>query len=364
MAFNHTYKDKRVAVLGHTGFKGSWLTLWLKELGAEVWGFSDKELESPSHYSLLNLKKEIKDFRGDIKNYGELKKFFDEAKPHFVFHLAASAIVSECLEDPQSAFANNLMGTVNVMEALRHMPSLEVAIIVTTDKCYENLEWEFGYRENDRLGGKDPYSASKACAEIAFSSYFRTYFEKESKVKMATVRAGNVIGGGDWARDRIVSDLIRAWSNSSELKIRNPKATRPWQLVLEPLSGYLHLASLLARGREDLNGQSFNIGPRDEEERSVNDLVVEMQKYITKLRYGFEESFIAKKESFYLKLCCDKAKRHLSWEAILDFEETASFTASWYKAWQQGEDVMKLSLSQIKLYEQKAKERKSVWAST
>jgi CDP-glucose 4,6-dehydratase len=364
MYFKNIFKNKRVAVIGHTGFKGSWMAAWLHQMGAEVAGFSIDIPTTPSHFELAHLDQSIKDVRGDIVKYDEILKFFSDFKPEIVFHMGANAIVSDCLEHPQAAFLTNAIGTVNVLEAIRNTPSIKSAVIITSDKCYENVEWEFGYRESDRLGGKDPYSASKACAEIVFSSYFRTYLQQISHLKIATARAGNVIGGGDWAANRIIPDCIRSWTKNQSVQIRNPEATRPWQHVLEPLSGYLLIAAELLEGKDGLSGESFNIGPKAEVNKPVSALIEEMQQHWKNVQVDVDKSHhLNKKEASLLKLCCDKALNRLDWMPTLSFQETVEMTALWYRNWHEKPDSVKdFTYSQIEAYENYATKRGMVWA--
>lgn len=363
MNFQNKFNNKKVVIIGHTGFKGSWLTLWLEKLGAQVSGFSIDIPSKPSHFELANISDTVKDVRGDIVNYPELLKFLSQEKPEVVFHLGANAIVSDCFENPQNAFMTNTMGSINVLEALRHIPTIKAAIIVTSDKCYENVEWEYGYRETDRLGGKDPYSASKACAELAFSSYYRTYLHQLPELKIASARAGNVIGGGDWATNRIVPDCIRSWTNNQSVRIRNPESTRPWQHVLEPLSGYLALAADLLDKDTTLNGESLNFGPKAEVNKAVSELLNEMKVHWENVQVSYDEEHILKqKEAMLLKLCCDKALNQLTWQPTLTFEETVEMTVSWYKNWSNSvESVRSFSLKQIENYEKLAAKRKIHW---
>ncbi len=366
MSFKNLFQGKKVVVIGHTGFKGSWMTLWLEELGATVYGFSKDIPTSPSHFELAGLAKSSEDFRGNIIDYKSLLEFLKKVQPEIIFHMGAAAIVSECVENPQEAFLTNTMGTVNVLQALRQLPSVRAAVIVTSDKCYENVEWVYGYRETDRLGGKDPYSASKACAEIAFSSFFRTYLSSKSELKLASARAGNVIGGGDWATNRIVPDCTRAWTQQKSVRIRNPFSTRPWQHVLEPLSGYLALAADLLQAETENNGESFNFGPRADVNKSVGELIDEMKRSWPDVQVEYDQNHqLKEKEAGLLKLNCDKALSGLSWSAALHFEETVEMTAAWYKNWQKSPDhVRDFSRQQISRYCQLAKERKIAWAQS
>jgi CDP-glucose 4,6-dehydratase len=364
MYFQNQFQGKKVAVIGHTGFKGSWMTLWLEQLGATVYGFSKDIPTSPSHFELAGLEKSSKDTRGNIIDSKQLTSFLKEVEPDILFHMGAAAIVSECIENPQEAFLTNTIGTVNVLEAVRHLKNLKAAVIITSDKCYENVEWVYGYRESDRLGGKDPYSASKACAEIAFSSYFRTYLHQQAGLKTATARAGNVIGGGDWAVNRIVPDCIRAWTDGKSVRIRNPQSTRPWQHVLEPLSGYLALAADLLSSGTANNGESFNFGPKAEVNKPVGALIDEMKSLWTGAKVEYDKSHALKsKEAGLLKLSCDKALSHLQWQATLNFDETVEMTSSWYQNWQKSpQQVREFSLGQIQQYCRLATDRKIAWA--
>ena len=362
--FNNFYQNKRVLVTGHTGFKGSWLTEWLLALGAEVAGFSAYIPSQPANFDVLQLNNRVNDYRGDIRNIDELTKVFDEFQPEVLFHLAAQPIVKVSYENPKLTFDTNVGGTVDLLEILRRGTSVENAVFITSDKCYENVEWEYGYRETDRLGGKDPYSASKACAEIAISAYSRSFFENSS-LRIASARAGNVIGGGDWADARIVPDCVRAWSQHDNVVVRNPFATRPWQHVLEPLSGYLWLGVLLSQ-KTSLSGEAFNFGPHANVNQPVEVLIRELASYWGDNPNWYIESSIqqpANKEAGLLKLCCDKALSHLDWQPTLNFDEVMSMTSGWYKTYYQGKtDMMKYTRDQIDSYVQKAIEGELIWA--
>lgn len=364
--FQDVFRGKKVLITGHTGFKGSWLSLWLEQLGAKVYGLSHEVFEDPSHFSLLKLDQRLSGHHlVDIRSFESTIAVFEKVQPDIVFHLAAEAIVKTCLDQPKRAFDVNLGGSVNILEAIRSTSSVKAAVMITSDKCYENVEWDYGYREPDRLGGKDPYSASKACAEICFSAYYRSYFYQMEHLGIATARAGNVIGGGDWAKDRIIPDAMRAIQNGKDLIIRAPRATRPWQLVLEPLSGYLNLASELYLGnrKEDLRGESFNFGPPTETEISVNGVLKEIKKYIPRLDWQVDEKDpYARNEAGLLKLNCDKALRRLHWKATLNFSETIDFTAQWYNHWLDQKDVLEISSEQIEAYSSRARERQVPWA--
>ena len=362
--FNNNYKNRRVLVTGHTGFKGSWLTLWLLQLGAEVAGFSAYLPSDPCNFQVLALEKRILHVVGDIRHLNELKDVFDEFKPEIIFHLAAQPIVLKSYNDPKLTFATNVGGTVNILECIRTTESVKSAVIITSDKCYKNVEWPWGYRENDSLGGGDPYSASKACAEMVINSYCQSFFNKERGVNVASARAGNVIGGGDWAENRIIPDCVRAWSEGDKVIIRNPQSTRPWQHVLEPLCGYLWLAVLLASDFK-ISGEAFNFGPREDVIQPVSSLIGAFKKYWEEAQWEARDKTFNSKESRLLKLCCDKALSILNWRAILSFEETVEFSASWYRGFYMGQyDMVEFSEQQIDKYCLLATERAAGWVKS
>ena len=362
-AFQGAYRGKRVLVTGHTGFKGSWLCEWLLGLGAEVAGYSVDVPSNPSHFEILKLSERLTHRMGDVRNAASLTQFIQEFKPEIVFHLAAQALVRKSYDHPADTFETNLMGTVRVLDAIRSVTSVKAAVFITSDKCYENVEWEYGYRETDRLGGQDPYSASKACAEIAFSSYARSFFASPDSARIASARAGNVIGGGDWAVDRIVPDCVRAWSAGKDVSIRNPSSTRPWQHVLEPLSGYLMLGAALLKSKEEVRNESFNFGPPADVTQSVDQLIREVQKTWKNANWKQEgPAPSAKKEAGLLKLNCDKAWHRLSWEPTLKFEESIRMTAEWYLAAQKDPALAaEITRTQIGEYARFATERKRAW---
>ena len=261
-----TYKNKKVLVTGHTGFKGSWLTIWLKELGADIIGYALEPETQPNNYAACKLETKISHVTGDVRDLEHLQKIFKEYKPEFVFHLAAQAIVRRSYSEPKMTFDTNVGGTINILEAVRLNPSVKVFVNITSDKCYENREWIWGYRECDPMGGYDPYSASKGCAELVFAAYMKSYLNDKAsggrKIGLASVRAGNVIGGGDWAEDRLIPDCVRALVKNESISIRNPRAIRPWQHVLEPIGGYLWLGALLNDHPEIYSGP-WNFGPNE-----------------------------------------------------------------------------------------------------
>ncbi|MBQ7608305.1 MAG: CDP-glucose 4,6-dehydratase [Desulfovibrionaceae bacterium] len=361
--FRNAFKGKRIFITGHTGFKGSWLTAWLLDLGATVAGFSVDIPTEPSHFLAMRLGDHILDIRGDIRDRETLIREMQAFKPDILFHLAAQALVRKSYDDPAGTFEANALGTLNILEAVRKTPSIACVILITSDKCYRNDEQIWGYRENDALGGTDPYSASKGCAELIAHSYFSSFFTKGPAC--ATVRAGNVIGGGDWACDRVVPDCARSWNQGVSVILRNPNATRPWQHVLEPLSGYLHLASSLLNPLEwpDLSGQAFNFGPDASVHATVADLVKGLALHWPGFTSTIEQKESMRKECTLLKLCCDKALGLLDWKATLTLDETIRETAIWYHTFYRGgcANMLETTLGQIHAYTNTAKLRSQIW---
>ena len=358
------FSGTKVLITGHTGFKGTWLSLWLTQLGANVTGIAIDVPTKPSHFDAAALTNRLSDHRLDIRDGETLKNFVKELSPDFVFHLAAQPLVRRSYNEPVDTWQTNTMGTINLLEALRELNNPCTAVLITSDKCYDNVEWIWGYRETDALGGPDPYSASKGAAELAIRSYVRSFFPAEGNVRIAVGRAGNVIGGGDWAEDRIVADCMSACSVGESVSLRNPLATRPWQHVLEPLSGYLALASSLY---EDvtLHGEPFNFGPPSDQNQSVGDLVVQMSKHWDQVRWTDEsELYGGPYESGLLKLNCDKALHYLKWQASWNFEETVRETVLWYKNYYErpNNSIVDFSLAQIEAYVVSAKQQGKQWA--
>lgn len=365
MMFADIYKGRRVLVTGHTGFKGSWLTTWLLKLGADVTGISKDVPTQPAMFEVLGLENQIKHVHADIRNLAAMCKLIQDVRPDFVFHLAAQAIVSTSYVDPIETMSTNVIGTMNVLEALRTLEKPCVAVLITSDKCYDNIEWEWGYRETDRLGGKDVYSGSKGAAELIIRSYLYSFFQKNHPVRLAIGRAGNVIGGGDWAKDRIVVDCMRAWSEGRSVEIRSPQSTRPWQHVLEPLSGYLALGQAVAQ-KPGLHGEAFNFGPRAEQNHTVVELLGDLSKVWghanVNQAYRITDN-IAFHEAGLLKLNCDKALLHLKWEPNLDYAETIRLVGDWYGAfYREKSDMYALTVEQIDCYECRGVDRNRVWS--
>ena len=361
--FKNIYKGKRVLITGHTGFKGSWLCAWLLDLGATVAGYSKDVPTKISHFEALNLGTRVKYFQADVRNKRSLQEALAQFKPDIVFHLAAQSLVKESYENPVLTFETNSIGTLNLLDCLRDQSSVAATVLIASDKCYENVEWLWGYRENDRLGGKDPYSASKACAEIISKVYMESFLDDKGP-SIATTRAGNVIGGGDWAIDRIVPDCVRAWSKREKVVVRNPNATRPWQHVLEPLSGYLFLGNKLLKGDNEVKNQSYNFGPSAKINESVGDLVTEMAKYWPDGEWKFEQELNSSNpESTLLKLNCDKALQTLNWNSVLDFPETIRMTGKWYQTFydQKISNISETTSKQIEEYVEKATQANLAW---
>lgn len=347
--FLSAFAGSRVMVTGHTGFKGSWLAFLLKEVGAEVLGYALPPEQSGSHFAELRLEQSLHHVEGDVRDGGKLAATMREFQPEFVFHLAAQALVRRSYAEPQATFDTNVMGSVNLLEAVRQCDSVRSLVYITSDKCYENMEWVWGYRENDRLGGHDPYSASKAAAEIVFSAYARSFFSFRESLGVATTRAGNVIGGGDWAADRIVPDCIRAISSNQPIRLRNPSATRPWQHVLEPLSGYLLLAARLRESPEKYAG-AWNFGPPSSDVRTVLDVADHLVAHFGRGSVVVEPDATRQHEAQLLQLNCDKANQQLGWRPRWNVEQTLAATADWYKAVLAGREAGAVTRQQLHEY--------------
>jgi CDP-glucose 4,6-dehydratase len=362
MPFRNIYSDKKVLVTGHTGFKGSWLISWLHLLNAKIYGLALDPPSKPSHYEVCHLSELLEnDFRGDIRDPKLVKQYIAEIEPDFIFHLAAQSLVKESHESPEETFSVNVIGTLNLLEGLRLLKNKFVAVLITSDKCYENLEWPWGYRETDRLGGLDPYSASKASTEILIRAYIKSFFQSVDG-RIGIARAGNVIGGGDWAKDRIVPDCMSAWAKGDIVELRNPYSTRPWQHVLEPLSGYLCLGEALS-DNPSLHGEPFNFGPPARQNATVLELVEEMKCHWEDVRWKefVHSSSDRVYEAGLLKLNCDKALQYLGWEAVFNFQQTVEVTTKWYKAYYEGNCNVDLTTSQIHQYRKLAQDVGLPW---
>lgn len=364
--FKNSYSNKKVLVTGHTGFKGSWLTAWLLKLGANVVGYSKDIPTDPSMFVALGLESKIKHYVGNVRDLEHVKKVISDERPDFIFHLAAQAIVSTSYADPVDTILTNVVGTMNVLESLRGLGNPCVAILITSDKCYDNVEWVWGYKETDALGGKDIYSGSKGAAELIIKSYLHSYLtDNNQNIRIGVGRAGNVIGGGDWAKDRIVADSLRAWTNGQKVEIRSPNSTRPWQHVLEPLSGYLCLGMNLSEN-EKLHGEAFNFGPRAEQNRTVVELLHDLgSKWGFKKRDEIYEvtANIPFHEAGLLKLNCDKALFHMKWEPTLRYAEMVDFISNWYQMYYKGQsEMLQITTDQIAIYEAAAVKSNASWA--
>lgn len=347
---NRTFwKGKRVFLTGHTGFKGSWLSLWLEDMGAVVKGYSLEPNTKPNLFEVAKVFTGIESEFGDIRNFEKLKSSIKSFSPNIILHLAAQPLVRDSYEDPLGTYETNVMGTANLLQASRELPNLKSIVIITTDKCYENREWEWGYRENEAMGGHDPYSSSKGCAELVTSAFRRSFF-KSTDVAIASARAGNVIGGGDWSKDRLIPDVLRSYNQGDQVIIRNPNATRPWQHVIEPLSGYLILAEQLY-----MKGQSFatafNFGPRDEDCQAVESILNTINVYWSDCPGWKLDEEANPHEARFLKLDISKAKDKLNWTPKWNLESTIERIVDWNKAFVLKEDMRKYCIDEIKAYE-------------
>lgn len=360
--FNNIYKNKTVLVTGHTGFKGSWLIFWLKKMGANVIGYSLNIPTQPNHISLLEI--DIMSIQGDIRDENKLYETFETYKPDIVFHLAAQSLVRASYENPIETYETNVIGTLKVFEACRKN-NVKAIVNITSDKAYENKEWIWGYRENDPMGGYDPYSSSKGCADLLANSYRNSFFnlkeyKKTHNTLLASCRAGNVIGGGDWAKDRLITDIMISVSQNKKVTIRNPKATRPWQHVLEPLSGYLHIGQKLLEEKIEF-AEAWNFGPSDEGSISVKEVVENVKKYWDKIDYEITSDLKQLHEANLLKLDCSKAHTLLKWKDVWNSETTFEKTVNWYKSfYEKNENI--LTSSDLENYILDAKAKKIEWA--
>lgn len=349
------WRGRRVFVTGHTGFKGGWLCLWLQHLGAEVTGYALAPLAQPSLFEVASVAYGMRSIIGDIRDEFALQKAMIAARPEVVIHMAAQALVRESYANPIETYSVNVIGTAQVLETVRKCPEVRAVISVTTDKCYENYEWHWAYRETDRLGGHDPYSSSKACAEIVTAAYRSSFFTASDKtVALASARAGNVIGGGDWSCDRLIPDILDAIQRGCPVRIRYPHSTRPWQHVLEPLSGYLTLAERLCGSDSTLYSESWNFGPADNDTRPVSWVV---QQLLDRWGSGSWSSYAEPQlhEAAYLKLDSSKARARLGWKPCWNLDITLGSIVDWQRAYLRGDDMRALTLSQIASYEEVSK---------
>ena len=343
---NHSFwRARKVLVTGHNGFKGSWLCLWLQQLGAEVTGFSAAEPSSPCLFELAHVGQGMESLEGDIRDAELVHRIVAERRPEVVIHLAAQPLVRRSYADPVGTYATNVMGTVNVLDAVRKVDAVRVVVNVTTDKVYADREWEWAYREDEPKGGRDPYSSSKACSELVTSAYRDSFFGRDRQVAAATARAGNVIGGGDWGADRLIPDIMRAATRGAELHVRNPGAIRPWQHVLNPLSGYLQLAESLWQSDEFADG--WNFGPEERDARPVHWIIERLSELWGEEIPWTHDGGSHPYEMLYLRLDSSKARVRLGWTPRWDLEQALASIVSWYKAFQAGEDLRELSLHQI-----------------
>ncbi|MDD5329849.1 MAG: CDP-glucose 4,6-dehydratase [Sulfuricella sp.] len=356
MAVNPAFwHGKKVFLTGHTGFKGSWLSVWLQQLGAETTGYALSPPTNPSLFEVANVAQGMKSIIGDIRDGVALAKAMREASPDVVIHMAAQPLVRRSYVDPVETYSTNVMGTVHVLEAVRQTPSVRALVNVTSDKCYENREWPWGYRECEPMGGFDPYSSSKGCAELVAAAYRNSFFNPEKygghRVALASVRAGNVIGGGDWAEDRLIPDILRAIGEGRPVVIRNPHAIRPWQHVLEPLAGYLQLARKLVEDGT-VYGEGWNFGPNDEDARPVQWIVEQLTQ-----QWGDGASWQLDRanhphEAHYLKLDCSKARARLGWQPRWNLAHTLEMIVAWQRAYLARQDMREITLEQIRTYSQ------------
>jgi CDP-glucose 4,6-dehydratase len=355
--FKGAYGGRKILVTGHTGFKGSWLSLWLSSLGANVSGISLPPVATPNHWDLLKLN--IESHFIDIRDENKLRYRIQALQPDMIFHLAAQPLVRRSYQEPIETWATNVMGTANVLNAARDVDNLEAVVVVTTDKCYENKEWVWGYREIDPLGGHDPYSASKGGSELVTDSFRNSFFNLPSSALIASARAGNVIGGGDWSEDRLIPDLIRSIETSNALYIRSPNATRPWQHVLECLSGYLVLGQQLLQGNKSC-AEAWNFGPERDGNRQVQEVLQTIKKHILGFQWSQSEG-TQPHEAKLLHLDSGKARENLSWKPVWSFEEGVEATVNWYKAWLDRKEL--ISEAQLMAYCDLARTRGLQWAS-
>jgi len=345
------WKNRRVLITGHTGFKGSWLSLWLQQLNAHLCGISLEPTTTPNLFSLADVAQHMKNCIADVREFSQIKKIIHDFEPEIIIHMAAQPLVRYSYHNPIETYSTNVMGTAYVLEAAKTTESVKAVVNVTTDKCYENKEWMWGYRENENVGGEDPYSSSKACSELVTTAYQKSYFQKLKK-GLASARAGNVIGGGDWSQDRLIPDIINSIIENRSVVIRNPNAIRPWQHVLEPLFGYLLLAEKLFHHPDKLSG-AWNFGPFVQDAMSVEKIIKKMFSVWPEKNRGYliEQDKENLHEAHYLKLDTTKAMNELKWKSQLDIDATIAWISTWYQAWMNKKNMREITIGQIKQYE-------------
>tara|TARA_A100001011_G_scaffold394315_1_gene486405 strand:- start:718 stop:1803 length:1086 start_codon:yes stop_codon:yes gene_type:complete len=350
----HKYKNKKILITGHTGFKGSWLTSWLAHLGANIIGVSNSIPTKPSNYEASNIKSMLQiEYKYDITDKEKIAQIIKDHKPDFVFHLAAQSLVRESYLNPIKTFSTNVIGSINILDSLKNIDKQMSVIMITSDKVYRNYESNKPFSENDVLGGDDPYSASKGMAEIAIRSYYESYFKNNKNIRLGIGRAGNVIGGGDWASDRIIPDVIKSWQKKTDLTVRSPNSIRPWQHVIEPLSGYLKLGLKIDENLE-INGEAYNFGPENRSQYKVKDVLNLISKHLNNFKWsestGSYEKF---HEAKLLTLDHNKAYEHLDWSPLLSFYDSVKLTCEWYKMYYSDDysDMNDLNIKQINEYE-------------
>ncbi|WP_426052969.1 CDP-glucose 4,6-dehydratase [Bacillus sp. DC4300-2b2] len=356
--FNHAYRDRRVLLTGHTGFKGSWLALWLQQLGAQVTGLSLSPDAEPNHWNLLNL--EISSKIVDIRNDPDLSRALRDANPEIVFHLAAQPLVRRSYNQPMETWSTNVLGTANLLNSCRALDNLVGIVIVTTDKCYLNREWPYSYREIDRLGGHDPYSASKAGAELVVESFRHSFYNTNGSPQLATVRAGNVIGGGDWSEDRLIPDVIRSIEQGTAIQVRSPQATRPWQHVLECLSGYLLLGQQFLEHSRGFD-EAWNFGPGADGNQTVEDVLFALKQQWKSVSWNSAHG-MQPHEAKLLQLDCSKAQQRLKWAPVLSFDQAIAMTAQWYRSWFEDHEI--LTTKQLADYIRLGSDKGHVWTKS
>jgi len=346
------WKDKRVFVTGHTGFKGGWLCLWLKQLGAEVTGYALPSITEPSLFDVAHVADRMNSVLGDVRDREGLAQAMLKVKPEIVIHMAAQALVRYSYQNPVETYEVNVMGTVNLLEAVRACDSVRSVLVITSDKCYENQEREAGYQEHEPMGGFDPYSNSKGCAELVVSAYRQSFFENGKHVAIATARAGNVIGGGDWSEDRLIPDMVRAFSAGESVVIRNPSAVRPWQYVLEALHGYLLLLERMEENHMAFS-QAWNFGPDEQGARDVAWIIERFVGSWGDAAWCIEPDGKNLHEAHLLKLDCSKARRELAWQPVLELEQAIEWIADWYRHYRDGGNMLEFSVQQLAIYQSK-----------